>query len=59
MSYSTCIKCESIVPMYEKYCIKCLDIYKVKQDKTFHKRSDSWRKDKNEEFENDLKKVIK
>ena len=39
MSYSVCIKCQTMVSAYEKYCPGCVDKYGVQQDETFHKRS--------------------
>lgn len=31
MSYSTCFVCGEMVSYYEKYCVKCLRKYKLRQ----------------------------
>ena len=58
MSYSQCIKCESMVSGYEKYCSDCVEKYGVKQDENWHKNHwfKDWDKDRKIEFENDLTK---
>lgn len=38
MSYSVCINCEQMVPMYEKYCGACL-----KRNPSFMQDSNFWR----------------
>ena len=44
MSYSVCINCERMVPMYEKYCMDCLMKYPhLQQMPTFWQNSSvSW-----------------
>ena len=40
MSYSVCINCERMVPMYEKYCSACLKKYPhLRQMETFWQNS--------------------
>ena len=56
MSASQCIKCESIVGGYEKYCHKCVAKYGVKQDANFWRTHSfsNWDVDRKAEFENDI-----
>ena len=57
MSCSLCIKCEGMVPMYEKYCQKCINEYGVAQDALWHKIYHPWG-EREKEFEKDLKKAL-
>ena len=59
MSFSICIKCETMVGNYEKYCNNCIKTHNLKQDKTWHRRSENWygEYDINIEFEKDKLKT--
>lgn len=60
MSYSSCIKCSSMVNSYEKYCDDCVEKYNLKQDETWHKRPENWhgKIDVSFELEKDVFKKI-
>lgn len=56
MSASQCIKCESIVGGYEKYCPECVAKYGVRQDVNFWRNHwfNNWDVERKQEFENDV-----
>lgn len=56
MSFSVCIKCESMVSGYQKYCNACVERYGVRQDESWHKKHsfDNWDAGRKAEFEKDV-----
>jgi hypothetical protein len=59
MSASQCIKCEQVVPMYEKYCEICVQTYGVKQDADYWKLHgfEAWQ-NRDAEFTKDLESAV-
>lgn len=42
MSYSICLSCREMVPLYEKFCDRCLKKYNLIQDEFYWQGNTSW-----------------
>ena len=58
MSYCSCFICGVMVPWYEKYCQKCLELYKLKQGdwRKFRPKTEFGTSEREDEIQEEIRK---